>query len=134
MVMGAPTKYNAEVLQAAKDYLENCPDALPSVVGLAVKLRIARDTLIEWAKQEDKKDFSDTLRLINDQQHHVAVNKGITGEFSGPITKLVLHNHGYSEKTEVDNKSSDRSMSPKGTNDLTDQELDDELKKHGIEE
>jgi len=110
MAGGRPTKYSDEVLEAAKDYLENCPDVLPSVVGLAVQLGIVRKTLMLWAKDEEKAEFCYTLDQIEDAQHMSCLNKGITGEYNSAITKLILHNHGYSDRQ--DNISSDGSMSP----------------------
>jgi len=41
------------------------------------------------------------------------VNKGLTGDFNATITKLMLANHGYSEKQSIDHQLSDSSMSPK---------------------
>ncbi|MDF7480882.1 DNA-packaging protein, partial [Proteus mirabilis] len=40
------------------------------------------------------------------------INSGLAGDFNATITKLMLANHGYSEKQEVDHTSSDNSMSP----------------------
>ncbi|MEN7471298.1 terminase small subunit, partial [Providencia stuartii] len=49
---------------------------------------------------------------IKTLQENRLINKGLIGEFNPTITKLMLANHGYSEKQEVDHKSSDSSMSP----------------------
>jgi len=40
------------------------------------------------------------------------VNRGLDGTFNAAITKLILHNHGYSEKQELAHTSPDESMSP----------------------
>jgi len=99
--MGRPTKYNQEMLEKAKHYLENYEemgDKIPSIDGLAFFLEIHRDTVYDWAKHEDKKDFSDTLERINNKQKIVLLNKGLSGEFNSNITKLALGNHGFSDK------------------------------------
>ena len=101
MGAGRPTKYNDEVLAKTKDYLvnyENYNDVVPSVVGLAKVLGITSETIYQWAKQEDKADFSDTLGKINDYQHHGLLNGGLRNELNPTITKLMLANHGYSER------------------------------------
>lgn len=41
------------------------------------------------------------------------VNKGLNGEFKSIIAKLMLYNHGYSEKQEINYQLSNGSMSPK---------------------
>jgi hypothetical protein len=43
------------------------------------------------------------------------IDGGLIGDFNPTITKLMLTKHGYSDKQEVDNKSSDGSMTPKVT-------------------
>ena len=100
---GRPTLYCEELLEKAKEYLTDYKtegDVIPSVEGLSLYLEIARSTIYEWAKQEDKKEFSDTLELINVTQKKVLINKGLKGEFNSNITKLALGNHGYSEKVQ----------------------------------
>ena len=98
---GQPTKYNDEVLAQAIDYLEDCPDIIPSAVGLAVHLKVSRKTLYNWADKEENEEFANVLELINDAQHHKALNNGLSGDYNATITKLVLANHGYHEKQEI---------------------------------
>lgn len=85
-------------------------DLIPSVAGLAVWLSVARSTIYEWAKTHGA--FSDTLESILAEQNRLALNGGITRDWSGPICKLVLSNHGMIERKQVDNISTDRSMTP----------------------
>ena len=40
------------------------------------------------------------------------INSGLAGEFNSAITKLMMANHGYRERTETDHISSNGSMSP----------------------
>ncbi|NIA76337.1 hypothetical protein HBA43_19245 [Providencia rettgeri] len=111
--MGRPSKF-AESLAKAKEYLmggyETVGDVVPSVAGLACYLDVSRKTVYEWAKEST--DLSDTLEGILAMQENKLINKGLNGDFNPTITKLMLANHGYSEKQEVDHKSSDSSMSP----------------------
>lgn len=111
--MGRPSKF-AESLVKAKEYLmggyETVGDVVPSVAGIACYLGVSRSTVQQYAKENE--DFSGTLEAIKTLQENRLINKGLIGEFNPTITKLMLANHGYSEKQEVDHKSSDSSMSP----------------------
>lgn len=111
--MGRPSKF-AESLVKAKEYLmggyETVGDVVPSVAGLACYLGVSRKTVYEWVKEST--ELSDTLEGILAMQENKLINKGLNGDFNPTITKLMLANHGYSEKQEVDHKSSDSSMSP----------------------
>lgn len=114
--VGRPSKL-AESSEKAKEYLmggyETVGDVVPSVAGMACYLGISRSRAYEYAKQSE--DFKDTLDDIQTLQERGLVNKGLSGEFNATITKLMLANHGYSDKAEIDNKSSDGSMTYKPT-------------------
>ena len=99
--MARPTKYNKEIIEKTKYYLEHYEDeddVIPSIAGLAVYLKIRRETLHEWAKDKDKEEFSNTLGEILSKQERVLANKGLKGDFNPTITKLMMANHGYSDK------------------------------------
>ena len=101
--MARPTKYTKRLLLDAEAYLneyENLGDAIPSIAGLSVHLKIARSTLHAWCKEEGKEAFSDILDAILSKQEQVLINKGLKNEFNSAIVKLALGKHGYSEKTE----------------------------------
>lgn len=105
MPAGRPTKYNKDILTKAQDYLVNYDQhehPFPSEAGLARVLGLSLSTVKDWASHKDKKEFSATLDEIKTEQHIVALHKGIKGEFNAAITKLVLHNHGYTEKQQVE--------------------------------
>ncbi len=106
MPAGRPSDYNDSILEIANAYLENFETkhshVIPSVAGLAKVLKKNRDTLYQWAKEEDKKEFSDILRQIVSEQEFTLLNKGLSGDFNPAITKLVLGKHGYSEKNQTD--------------------------------
>lgn len=111
---GRPTKYNGD-LQAkadkyARDY-ESLGELVPTVAGLCVHLDLARSTLYKWA--EEKPLFSDTLERINQIQELKLVNGSLANTMNANISKLMLANHGYSDKVQQDNISSDGTMTPK---------------------
>lgn len=110
--LGRPTKYNDALQAEAERYVYEWSsyDNIPSRVGLCCFLGIAKHTSFEWAKLYP--DFSATLQAVESLQEREAVNKGITGEFNSTITKLVLANHGYSDKIEQAHTSPDGSMTP----------------------
>lgn len=111
--VGRPTKYNAELQAKADEYIFNWQelgDVIPSRVGLCCYLGIDKTTSYDWERIYP--EFSNTLRNIDTMQERIAVNGGMKGEFNSVITKLVLANHGYSDKQAVDHTSSDKSMSP----------------------
>lgn len=114
--VGRPSKL-AESIEKAREYLmggyKTVEDVVPSVAGLACYLGISRSRAYEYAKQSG--EFKDTLDDIQTMQERGLINKGLSGEFNATITKLMLANHGYSDKAEIDNKSSDGSMTPKPT-------------------
>lgn len=114
--IGRPSEL-ADCLVKAKEYLlggyETFGDVVPSVAGLACYLGKSREAMYEYGR--NNKDFSDTLESIKTMQENKLINKGLTGEFNATITKLMLSNHGYSEKQEIDHQSSDGTMSPKPT-------------------
>lgn len=104
-VMGAPTKYSQEVLDTAADYVVNFADyedAVPTVSGLAIVIGTHRDTIYDWAKQEDKSDFSDIVKMLTTNQERKLINGGLNGSMNPTIAKLLLAKHGHSDKVETD--------------------------------
>lgn len=116
MTAGRPTKYDQRFVFMAEEYLKKFRDkgeVIPTIAGLARYIGIRRSTIYEWAKHEDKKEFSDMMERINEEQEIITLSNGLTGEFKPQVSTLVLSKHGYS--TKVDNVSSDGSMSPRKT-------------------
>jgi len=111
--IGRPTKYNQEVQDQADRYIyewSDIGDTVPSRVGLCCFIGIHKDTSYEWEKRYP--EFSDTCKAVDALQEHTALNKGISGVFNAQIVKLVLANHGYSDKIEQSHTSPDGSMGP----------------------
>lgn len=99
---GRPTSYSQAILDLARMYLDNLPkdEKLHSIEGLSDYINIARSTIYEWISQEDKKEFSDIVESILNKQGKTLINKGIVGEFTPAITKVMLSKHGYREGIE----------------------------------
>lgn len=51
---------------------------------------------------DESVEFSDTLEAIKTIQENELLNKGLTGEFNSTIAKLMLSNHCYSDKQQVE--------------------------------
>ncbi len=100
---GRPTLYCAEVLDAAKFYLQYYKDMehiVPTIEGLARYLKIGLSTIKGWARDEGKEEFMATLEDIKTEQAFVLINQGLGSEINATIGKLMLANHGYHEKSE----------------------------------
>ena len=114
--VGRPTKYNDELQALADTYIfsyKEQGDVIPSRVGLCCFLGIAKSTSFEWA--DIYPEFSATLAAIDTLQENVALNRGLEGTFNATIVKLVMANHGYSDRQSLDHTSSDSTMSPQAS-------------------
>lgn len=111
---GRPTRYTKAVQEKADEYVdggfESCGDAVPSVAGLACELGVTRFTVYEWRKHHDA--FSHTLDRLLARQERLSLSGGLRNELNSTIVKLLLANHGYSERIAQDNTSSDGSFAP----------------------
>ena len=111
--VGRPTKYSNDMQAQADEYIfkySEVGDVIPSRVGLCCYLGISKRVSYEW--ETIYPEFLHTLENIDAMQERTAVNRGLDGTFNSAITKLILHNHGYSEKQAIDHTSSDESMKP----------------------
>jgi hypothetical protein len=102
---GRPSKYNSEehggdTVARVKEYMADCPDVLPSIAGLACYLKISRETIHQWKKDEEKPAFSDILGTLLAEQERQCVNGALGGDYNATIAKLLLGKHGYSDKSE----------------------------------
>ena len=127
--IGRPSLLDEELLEKAKHYMiegyNEIENIVPSVAGLCCYLGVSKSTIYEWAKDTPENrliplrvKFSDTLDAIQAKQEMLLINGGLSQSFSGTITKLMLANHGYSDKVQTDVTSSDGSMTPKGLDDF----------------
>jgi hypothetical protein len=114
MPAGRPTLYSEEKLVLAKEYLQKCKGMLvvsegfdppkqikidvPSISALAAELEVARETIWDWCKDEDKKEFSNTINAIFALQEASLVENGLIGKFNPTMSIFLLKsNHGYIE-------------------------------------
>lgn len=99
-------KWDGEnTVNAALEYLEKWKklgDAMPSLCGLAMHLKITRETVYAWQSDEDptKREFTEVCMMILTEQQRTLENKGLTGDFNPTITKAILTKHGYKDRTE----------------------------------
>lgn len=113
MAGGRPSKYNEEILDKAKDYIQNYykyGDQIPMIEGLACELGVHRDTINEWTRVHAK--FSDVVQELMTLQGRRLMNGSLSGEFKERTATLALSSHhGLVTKTETDITSSDGSLS-----------------------
>lgn len=103
--MARPTEYSDEVLDKARNYLENFEelgDVVPTVAGMACEIGVSRETLYAWSKDESKPEFSDIFMQVSEYQERKLVNGGLAGGFNPAVTKMMLTKHGYSDRQEID--------------------------------
>jgi len=100
---GRPSDYSQEKQDIADDYLVGYSahgDKVPQVAGLAKLCGVCERTIYNWGDTHPA--FLQTLSQIQTEQHRTLVNNGLDGTFSAPIAKLMMANHGHSEKTQTD--------------------------------
>lgn len=121
--MGRPTKYGPDILKKTRTYIDSRVDGyerilkskgkrsvmyehkfrvkLPTIEGLAVYLKVHKDTLQEWKKQHA--EFSVLIGELLGIQADRLVNNGLTGDYNPTIAKVLLTKHGYREGHELAN-------------------------------
>ena len=126
MAAGRPTDYSPEIITKAKDYLEGCVDEayqltktdgekstsyenkirvkLPTIEGLALYLKIHKDTVYEWEKMHE--EFSDVIALLRSKQAEALINNGLSGDYNPTIAKVLLSKHGYKEEVKTETQHS----------------------------
>lgn len=102
---GQPTKYNKQKLETTLDYIKNYADyedVIPSVAGLAVVLEVSKKTLYNWAEVKENSQFLHALSRLATSQERRLLNGGLSGSYNPTITKLILTNHGYTDRPKED--------------------------------
>ena len=107
--MARPTKLTEELLTKAREHVNSFDVSaytlLPTIEGLALELKINRDTIYQWEKEND--EFSDIVSEIREKQAQKLIQLALAGKYNASIAKLILSGkHGYVEKTEIDNNIS----------------------------
>ena len=122
--VGRPSLLNEELLEKAKEYLhggyKEIDNVVPSTAGLCCYLGVGKTAVYEWAKDtpENKLNplrvqFAETLEGIQLMQESMLISGGLNQSFSGTITKLMLANHGYSDKVRTDVTSNGQTIGDK---------------------
>jgi len=113
MAGGRPKLLDEDLLKVARDYVEESANFggvyLPTIEGLALKLKINRDTIYAWESKglidgaEDiDREFSDIVGELRSSQAEKLLQFGLNGKYNATIAKLVLSKHGYVDKREVE--------------------------------
>lgn len=84
--------------------------AIPTVEGLSSYVGCSRQNVYLWADANE--EVKELLNELSTLQGCILVNKGLLKEFDSPIVRLMLGQHGYSEKASVDHSSKDGTMTP----------------------
>ena len=101
MTAGRPTKYGKPLLDKCREYIDgyqDLGDVIPSHVGLFLFLGISKTCAYDWAKDENKKEFSAILDELMIMQERALFNGGLSNNMNSAIVKLALGKHGYSDK------------------------------------
>lgn len=110
---GRKSNLTPELITKARLYIDEFREGgfvLPTVEGLAYYLGIARSSLYKYEGEDY--EFSDIVETVRQLQAIMLINGGLMGDFNASIAKVMMTKHGYSDKQEIDNTSSDGSMNP----------------------
>lgn len=98
-----------------------------TISGLCIFLDISMQT---WLDYKGRKGFID----ITTRVETIIYNQKFSGAAADLLNaNIIARDLGLKDESKVDHTSSDGSMSPKQVKDLTDEELEAELAKYGIE-
>lgn len=119
MAGGRPLAFDTvkELEDAVNNYFDNDanvldPDGkeifLPTMSGLALSLGVSRQTVVNYSNKEE---FFDTINKARGKIENFIERRLYGNNVTGCIFNL-KNNFGWKDKTEVDNTSSDGSMTP----------------------
>lgn len=109
--VGRPTKYTPELIEKAREFVASKRGQFTMIAELALELGIRRSTVHEWAKDPEKKEFSDIVEELQSGQELYLAKGTLNGDLNATMAKLLLTKHGYSDKQDL--SSSDGTMTPK---------------------
>ena len=110
--MSRPKELTPALIKAAAHYADGGytenGETLPTISGLALYLGKSKSSLYSYADQNEA--IADILDRIKSRQEVMLINGGLNGDFNASIAKLMLANHGYSEKQAIDHTSNGRNI------------------------
>ena len=110
---GRPTKFGKELMEKAVEYIEvefKKEEAVPTIAGLAIYLKVSRDSVYEYCKLYKK--FSDIVEGLMALQERRLLTGSLLNKLNAKIAVLMLAKHGYKEESGI-------SVESKGLNELT---------------
>ena len=110
---GRPSKYNPKYCQEIEEFFRYiiASGNYPTFEGFAAKICVSTDTLQEWKSKHE--DFSVSYNKVLNLQKENLFMKTLRKEYDSGFAKfLACACYGMSDRTQVDNISSDKSMSP----------------------
>lgn len=102
-----------ELIEKGFEYLQNykqAGDVVPSLAGMAHYLDTSKAQLQAWLADGDE-ELADLVARLDTMQEKRLLRDGLLGNFNQTVTKMMLAKFGYMDKAQVDNISSDGSMS-----------------------
>jgi hypothetical protein len=106
MGVGRPTKYDPKFIDKIDEYLATTgreQTELPTIEGFALYIDVSRDSIYEWMKEY--KEFSDTIKKLEDKQKNQLINDGLYGGKEvnpGMAIFLLKANHKLIETSHTD--------------------------------
>lgn len=110
---GRPTKFTPDLVLLAESYINDWKATekklVPTIEGLAMALGVAKKTLFRWEAEplEDHEDpelykrYCHCLDNVRHLQADLLIHGSLDGKMNSTISKLLLSNLGYREKSDV---------------------------------
>lgn len=108
---GRPTTYKPDLIPILRQYLDNCPNVVPTVQGFSLVCNRPAKRIREWKCLDIKKlnrhkwpkfkIFRDMLDELEDRQFVIALEKSAKREIDGKIGSLILYQHGLTDKMDI---------------------------------
>lgn len=107
---GRPSEYTDEAPNTVYKYIEERLAAKMPVsrAGAAVYIGISKQTLLKWA--DEHQQLLDALKILDSIQESDVQDRGLLGEYNSNIAKLILANHGYSDKQDIKSENTNTNL------------------------
>lgn len=102
---GRPRLLTPELIDKAENYVKTYAklgDVIPSRAGMARNLGIGKSTINLWSREQGTDPrFLACLEEMDAEQERALLQSGLLGKFNPTITKMILTQHGYSDRQEI---------------------------------